>query len=98
MCVHRFLMPFFIIFNAANSKRTQEGLRGDSVALFTPSITTPWQGPPPLKLRRVLDLAPITVTDHTPMETVIDMFRKLGLRQVLVTHNGFVFCFKYIKT
>ncbi|CAG2180905.1 unnamed protein product [Oppiella nova] len=22
------------------------------------------------------------------METVIDMFRKLGLRQVLVTHNG----------
>ncbi|KAL3178111.1 hypothetical protein MRX96_038638 [Rhipicephalus microplus] len=32
--------------------------------------------------------APITVTDQTPMETVIDMFRKLGLRQTLVTHNG----------
>ena len=73
---------------AANGKRTQEGLRGDSLILFTPSVTTPWNGPPPLKLRRVLDLAPITVTDHTPMETVIDMFRKLGLRQVLVTHNG----------
>jgi len=34
--------------------------------------------------------APITVTDQTPMETVIDMFRKLGLRQTLVTRNGFV--------
>ena len=44
--------------------------------------------PMPLSFRRILDLAPITVTDQTPMETVIDMFRKLGLRQVLVTHNG----------
>jgi len=34
--------------------------------------------------------APITVTDQTPMETVIDMFRKLGLRQTLVTRNGSV--------
>jgi len=32
--------------------------------------------------------APTTVIDQTPMETVIDMFRKLGLRQVLVTQNG----------
>jgi len=42
----------------------------------------------------------MTITDQTPMETVIDMFRKLGLRQVfffnlanmrmkvLVTKNG----------
>lgn len=75
---------------SANAKRTQEGLRDDSLVLFTPNIPSPWHGSPPLKLRRVLDLAPITVTDHTPMETVIDMFRKLGLRQVLVTHNGLV--------
>ena len=34
--------------------------------------------------------APTTVIDQTPMETVIDMFRKLGLRQVLVTQNGLV--------
>jgi hypothetical protein len=37
---------------------------------------------------QILDMAPITVTDQTPMETVVDMFRKLGLRQTLVTHNG----------
>ncbi|CEF60820.1 Chloride channel-c [Strongyloides ratti] len=40
------------------------------------------------KLRKIMDLAPMTVTSSTPMETVIDMFRKLGLRQVLVTRNG----------
>ncbi|KAK6057740.1 hypothetical protein COOONC_04700 [Cooperia oncophora] len=36
----------------------------------------------------VIVQAPMAVTDQTPMETVIDMFRKLGLRQVLVTKNG----------
>lgn len=57
-------------------------------------------GPAPLRLRKIIDLAPMTVTDQMPMETVIDMFRKLGLRQVptiliyfhffqvLVTKNG----------
>lgn len=34
--------------------------------------------------------APITVIDQTPMETVIDLFRKMGLRQTLVTHKGYV--------
>lgn len=85
-----FLVVFICLIRVANAKRTQEGLRDDSLVLFTPNIPSPWHGSPPLKLRRVLDLAPITVTDHTPMETVIDMFRKLGLRQVLVTHNGLV--------
>ena len=42
----------------------------------------------PIKLFKILDLAPVTITDKTPMETVINMFRKLGLRQTLVTHNG----------
>ncbi|KAJ8792327.1 hypothetical protein J1605_004108 [Eschrichtius robustus] len=39
-------------------------------------------------LRNILDLSPFTVTDLTPMEIVVDIFRKLGLRQCLVTHNG----------
>lgn len=42
-------------------------------------------------------MAPITITDQTPMETVVDMFRKLGLRQTLVTHNGLVtYCILFI--
>lgn len=42
----------------------------------------------PIKLYKLLDLSPTTITDQTPMETVIDMFRKLGLKITLVTHNG----------
>ncbi|XP_035210904.1 H(+)/Cl(-) exchange transporter 3-like isoform X3 [Stegodyphus dumicola] len=72
----------------ASAKRTQEGVVGNSRVIFTSHIPTPWNGPPPVKLRKILDLAPITITDQTPMETVIDMFRKLGLRQTLVIHNG----------
>ncbi|XP_065669027.1 H(+)/Cl(-) exchange transporter 5 isoform X2 [Hydra vulgaris] len=41
-----------------------------------------------LSFRHILDASPFTVTDSTPMEIIIDMFRKLGLRQVLVTHGG----------
>ncbi|XP_037788408.1 H(+)/Cl(-) exchange transporter 5-like isoform X2 [Penaeus monodon] len=72
----------------SQAKKTTEGIVGESIVLFTSSVPSPWMGPPPLRLRKILDLAPITITDHTPMETVVDMFRKLGLRQTLVTHNG----------
>jgi len=62
----------------------------DAQVYFTdgiPNIDDQSRGPT-LRLRRILDLAPITITDQTPMETVKDMFTKLGLRQILVTHNG----------
>jgi chloride channel 3/4/5 len=41
-----------------------------------------------MKYTIIIFKAPMTITDQTPMETVIDMFRKLGLRQMLVTRNG----------
>jgi chloride channel 3/4/5 len=62
----------------------------DAQVFFTdgiPDVEKQSRGPT-LRLRRILDLAPITITDQTPMETVKDMFTKLGLRQLLVTHNG----------
>lgn len=71
-----------------NAKRLVEGICGQSVVLFSSAQPIQNLGPPPLKLKKILDMAPITVTDQTPMETVVDMFRKLGLRQTLVTHNG----------
>lgn len=67
-----------------------DGISGQSIVLFTSVSPVQNLGPPPLKLKMILDMAPITVTDQTPMETVVDMFRKLGLRQTLVTHNGWV--------
>jgi chloride channel 3/4/5 len=71
-----------------NAKRTIDGLLPESLVFFTD--VTQQIMPSPLKLKKILDMAPITITDQTPMETVVDMFRKLGLRQTLVTHNGFV--------
>jgi len=62
-----------------------------SPVFFTKAIPQNTQlisGNQPIKLFKLLDLSPITITDQTPMETVIDMFRKLGLRITLVTHNG----------
>ncbi|XP_044745549.1 H(+)/Cl(-) exchange transporter 5-like [Coccinella septempunctata] len=72
----------------SNAKRMIEGVCGQSMVLFTSGNPPQTLGPPPLKLKKILDMAPITITDQTPMETVVDMFRKLGLRQTLVTHNG----------
>ncbi|XP_050541085.1 H(+)/Cl(-) exchange transporter 5 isoform X1 [Daktulosphaira vitifoliae] len=69
-----------------NAKKTMDGCLSESLVIFTD--VTQQILPPPLKLKKILDMAPITITDQTPMETVIDMFRKLGLRQTLVTHNG----------
>lgn len=79
----------FIFYFKANAKRNIDvGICGQSLVIFTSSSPVQNLGPPPLKLKKILDMAPITVTDQTPMETVVDMFRKLGLRQTLVTHNG----------
>ncbi|XP_055051113.1 H(+)/Cl(-) exchange transporter 3 isoform X1 [Misgurnus anguillicaudatus] len=74
-----------------NARRKQEGIVMNSRVYFTQHAPTlPADSPRPLKLRSILDMSPFTVTDHTPMEIVVDIFRKLGLRQCLVTHNGIV--------
>ncbi|OQR66649.1 H(+)/Cl(-) exchange transporter 3-like [Tropilaelaps mercedesae] len=65
-----------------------DGVINKSPVIFSAHVPSPWTGPVPLKLRRLVDLAPVTVTEMTPMETVVDMFRKLGLRHVLVTNRG----------
>ncbi|CAL1532460.1 unnamed protein product [Lymnaea stagnalis] len=72
----------------ANARKTSEGVVSNSVIYFTGHVPVNPNGPAALKLRKILDMAPVTITDQTPMETVVEMFRKLGLRQTLVTHNG----------
>uniref|UniRef100_A0A672Z311 Chloride channel protein n=1 Tax=Sphaeramia orbicularis TaxID=375764 RepID=A0A672Z311_9TELE len=72
-----------------NARQKQDGVVSSSVVYFTEDAPQlPASNPQPLKLRRILNLSPFTVTDHTPMETVVDIFRKLGLRQCLVTRSG----------
>ncbi|KAK6057742.1 chloride transporter, ClC family [Cooperia oncophora] len=66
------------------TRKTQPYVVTDSIAYFTNQVPESTAGgPAPLRLRKIIDLAPMAVTDQTPMETVIDMFRKLGLRQVM---------------
>lgn len=80
---------FFFSISTENARRKQEGILPNSRVYFTQHAPTlPADSPRPLKLRSILDMSPFTVTDHTPMEIVVDIFRKLGLRQCLVTHNG----------
>ncbi|CAD6198725.1 unnamed protein product [Caenorhabditis auriculariae] len=71
------------------ARKTQPYVVTDSMAYFSSNVPDQVAGgPAPLRLRKIIDLAPMTITDQMPMETVIDMFRKLGLRQVLVTRSG----------
>ncbi|KAJ6653515.1 hypothetical protein lerEdw1_009095 [Lerista edwardsae] len=84
-----FVLRRDLVISIENARKKQEGVVSSSVIYFTDhSPPLPPSSPPGLKLRSILDLSPFTVTDQTPMEIVVDIFRKLGLRQCLVTHNG----------
>lgn len=72
----------------SNALKNQDGIVYNSIVYFTNHVTENPNGPAPLKLRKIIDMAPVTITDQTPMEMVVEMFRKLGLRQTLVTHKG----------
>jgi len=74
-----------------NARKNHQYVTTNSRVYFTtnvPEFDPTGTSPAPLRLRKIIDLAPMTLSDQTPMEIVIDMFRKLGLRQVLITKNG----------
>jgi len=76
---------------AIATQRRNNKVTSKSMVFFNKTLpqNPPLPGSPvPLRFFKLLDLSPVTITDQTPMETVIDMFRKLGLRITLVTHNG----------
>ncbi|XP_061164571.1 H(+)/Cl(-) exchange transporter 4-like isoform X2 [Saccostrea echinata] len=72
----------------SNALKLQDGVVYNSIVYFTNQVPDNPNDPAPLKLRKIIDMAPVTITDQTPMEMVVEMFRKLGLRQTLVTHKG----------
>ena len=76
---------------AIATHRRNHRINGKSLVYFSktvPSVPPAPGSPPAIRLYKLIDLSPVTITDQTPMETVIDMFRKLGLRFTLVTSNG----------
>ncbi|XP_042333766.1 H(+)/Cl(-) exchange transporter 5 isoform X1 [Sceloporus undulatus] len=84
-----FVLRRDLIISIEMARKKQDGIVSSSLIYFTDhSPPLPPSSPSTLKLRNILDLSPFTVTDQTPMEIVVDIFRKLGLRQCLVTHNG----------
>ncbi|KAJ8394440.1 hypothetical protein AAFF_G00046510 [Aldrovandia affinis] len=84
-----FVLRRDLIISIENARMRQDGIVSTSRIFFTEyTPPQPPSSPSPLKLRGIMDLSPFTVTDHTAMEIVVDIFRKLGLRQCLVTHNG----------
>jgi len=83
-----FVLRRDLMLAIANAKQRIEDACATTLLLFTQHVPPHADGMVPLKLWKILDLAPTCVTDKTPMESVVNMFRKLGLRQTLVTHNG----------
>ena len=73
-----------------NAKQRIEDISPQTLILFTNHVPPNLPGTP-LKLWKILDLAPTTITDKTPMETVVNMFRKLGMvshKKSLITIFG----------
>ncbi|XP_069067968.1 H(+)/Cl(-) exchange transporter 5 isoform X2 [Pleurodeles waltl] len=84
-----FVLRRDLVISIERARKKQDGVVSASSIYFTEhSPSLPPTSPPSLKLRSIMDLSPFTVTDQTPMEIVVDIFRKLGLRQCLVTHNA----------
>ncbi|CAL8241388.1 unnamed protein product [Merluccius merluccius] len=84
-----FVLRRDLLISLDNARQRQEGVVSSSQVLFTEHAPAQAaEAPPPVRLRSILDLSPFTVTDHTAMNITVDIFRKLGLRQCLVTHNG----------
>uniref|UniRef100_A0A914PVA3 CBS domain-containing protein n=1 Tax=Panagrolaimus davidi TaxID=227884 RepID=A0A914PVA3_9BILA len=75
----------------ANARKSYQYVTTNSKVYFSnnvPDFDPTGSSPAPLRLKKIVDLAPMTLSDQTPMEIVIDMFRKLGLRQILITQHG----------
>merc|ERR1711892_923424 len=70
-----FVLRRDLLLATDNARARLESLPGSSLCVFTQHVPVVGSGPPPIKLRKIVDLAPITITDQTPRET-------------LVTHNG----------
>merc|ERR1711879_427882 len=68
--------------------RDVEILGTTKVSFSVKTFTTPETQVKMLRLNTIIDLHPITVTIHTPVEIVVEIFKKLGIRQALTVHHG----------
>ncbi|KAL7060464.1 hypothetical protein AAHC03_010286 [Spirometra sp. Aus1] len=61
-----------------------------STSVLSPEFSDRSNGTSPLlvDVQHIVDLSPTTITQHTHVSTIVDIFRSLGLRQTLITCNG----------
>lgn len=60
----------------------------DQTVLFTMSTPLVSAGRIPIRLNNVIDYSPVTISEQTSIALVLEMFRKLGCRQVFVLRQG----------
>ncbi|XP_062514536.1 H(+)/Cl(-) exchange transporter 3-like isoform X2 [Corticium candelabrum] len=74
----------------AHARSADTQITSESVVYFTRDIPRhlELEQSHPVSLNLWLDKSPFCIIDQTPIDTVIEIFRKMGLRHTLVTHNG----------
>lgn len=87
-CLVGFVLRRDVTLALAHIRKKGDDINGRTPVCFDRTKHETPIVPAPIYLGKIVDMAPITVTVQTPMETIIEMFCKLGLRQILVTNNG----------
>ncbi|KAJ3048216.1 H(+)/Cl(-) exchange transporter 3 [Rhizophlyctis rosea] len=76
---------------AIEQARASSTLSPNTSILFTDAPLSSHDDPDsiqPLDLKPWIDQTPTTITPRFPMELIMELFKKMGLRYVLVTQNG----------
>ena len=74
---------------ALNDSRKKPGITSLSRVHFTDYVPLQLAGDPLIcRLNHVVDISPINITDVSSMSLVVEIFRKLGIRQCLVLRHG----------
>ncbi|KAJ3042853.1 H(+)/Cl(-) exchange transporter 3 [Rhizophlyctis rosea] len=73
---------------AIEQARKDAFLPPTTAVIFSDDPATSSEEAQPLDLRPWMDKTPMTITPRFPMEMTMELFKKMGLRYVLVTQNG----------
>lgn len=76
-----------MIIKALTKARTQLGL-GDNCRVFFTNDIPVSRDAPLFDLSPFMDQSPIQIVEMTPLDRVIEMFKALGLRHLMVTRHG----------
>lgn len=73
---------------ALHSCRERSDITGSTPCLFLDEVILETPTSPILDLRPWIDSTPFTIHPKFPVEMVLELFKKMGLRYILITRNG----------